>query len=69
MSHMVMNGFKPKVVVIYNSLLNDFMVFDQGFASVCPPHNPIDCMLILGFPMDPPTISPSYWPTDSRRKP
>ena len=69
MSHMVMNGFKPKVVVIYNSLLNDFMVFNWCFASVWPPHNRIDCMLILGFPMETPAISQSYWPMDSQRKP
>ena len=69
MFHKVMNGFKPKVVLVYNSLVKEFMVFDRWFASVWPPHNPIDCMLILGFPMETPGISQSYWPMDSQRKP
>jgi len=34
MSQAVMNGFRPEVVPIYNTLVSEFAVFDQWFSSV-----------------------------------
>jgi phospholipase C len=34
MSQTVMNGFRPEVVPVYNTLVNEFAVFDRWFASV-----------------------------------
>jgi len=34
MSQTVMNGFRPEVVPVYNTLVNEFAVFDRWFASM-----------------------------------
>ncbi|GLJ46295.1 hypothetical protein SUGI_0975800 [Cryptomeria japonica] len=34
MSHTVMNGFRPAVVPVYNTLVSEFAVYDRWFASV-----------------------------------